>query len=140
MEQAAAAARALAQTDDLALTRALETAMVVCFLRPYAGDLSVPRAFRPPTNDGSTDAQVFRELMRLRDPVYAHTDEKADRSAGPITLAERGEIVQLSWQEGWQGFPRGLLPEVIALAERLRDEMRGSAEKVQALSTATSRR
>jgi hypothetical protein len=76
---------------------------------------------------------VFRELMRLRDKVYAHTDEKADRSAGPITLAERGEIVRLNPQQGWQPFPRGLLPDVIALAERLRDEMRVSGEKIQAL-------
>jgi hypothetical protein len=117
MEQAAAAARALARTDDVALALALETAMVVCFVRPYAGSLSVPRAFRPPTNDGSQDARVFRELMRLRDKVYAH--DGGD------------EIVDLNWEEGWQGFPRGLLPEVVALAERLRDEMRVSAEKTQ---------
>jgi hypothetical protein len=62
---------------------------------------------------------VFRELMRLRGKVYAHDDGD--------------EIVDVNWQEGWQAFPRGLLPEVVALAERLRDEMRLSAEKIQTM-------
>jgi hypothetical protein len=133
MEQAAAAARALAQTNDVALARALETAMVVCFLRPYAGELSVPRSFRPPTNDGSTDARVFREMMRLRNQVYAHKDEQEGHSSGPIAIDEESEIVDLNWREGWEAFSRELLPDVIVLAEKLRDEMRVSAAKIQAM-------
>jgi hypothetical protein len=52
MRQAAAAARALEHESDGDLARALETAMMVCFMRPFTkSDLQVRAEFFPTGRD-----------------------------------------------------------------------------------------
>jgi hypothetical protein len=131
LDQARAAAQMLQNTSDLALARALETAIVVCFMRPFTNrDVRLPEGWLPPAEDQSDDALAFRALDALRDKVYAHTDRDSGREAGPITV-EEGEIVNIRWQEEWLPFPRERLPDVINLCLRLREEMVIQAGKAQ---------
>jgi hypothetical protein len=63
MAQAIAAARALLTEADGTLARVLETAMVVCFLRPFTGELRLPDTYTPPTPE---EAQLFDTQTGIR--------------------------------------------------------------------------
>lgn len=83
MEQAAAAARALENEHDGTLARALETAMAVCYMRPFTkSDLAVPDEYVPTTG---VDEAAHSHLKALRNKVYAHTDKYG--GAQPCDLA-----------------------------------------------------
>jgi hypothetical protein len=129
MDQAMAAAKALAKTQDAHLARALETAMTVCFMRPFtASDLQVPGKFFPEAGEGE---EAFWAVKSVRDKVYAHTDADGGRTAGPITLDWGTEIINLSWQEGWLPFPRDRIERFIVTCEEVRDSMRIGAGAIQ---------
>jgi len=127
MTQAIAAGRALKNEQDGTLARALETAMVVCFMRPFTGTLKLPDDYAQP---GPEDAKFFRGVKALRDKVYAHTDEGTGREASAITI-EEGEIVNLSWNEVWMPLPRDGLEYFIEVCERLKGNMHLDAAKAQ---------
>jgi len=129
MDQAMAAAKALEDTQDAHLARALETAMTICFMRPFtASDLQVPSKFFPEAGEGE---DAFWAVKALRDKVYAHTDDHGGRTAGPITVDFGEEIINLSWQEGWVPFPRDRIARFIAICEEVRDNMRIGAGAIQ---------
>jgi hypothetical protein len=128
MTQAIAAARALQVESDGTLARVFETAMVVCFMRPFTGSLRLPEEYGRP---GPGDAEFFRDIKRLRDKVYAHTDEGTGREASHVTVEYKGEIVNLGWKEAWTSFPRDRLEFFIGICERLKENMHIDASKAQ---------
>lgn len=129
MQQAAAAARALQEEEDGTLARALETAMAVCYMRPFTtSDLQVPDEYIP---TGGIDGEAHDHLKVLRDKVHAHTDKSSGRKIESFTIEVEGEIAQLSWREGWLPFPRENLAFVIELCERQAQKMRIDAAMLQ---------
>jgi hypothetical protein len=76
MEQAIAAAQALTVETDGRRARALETAIAVCYMRPFTGrrPVRLPDEYVP---SAPLDAQGHAELKTPRNKVYAHTDRAA---------------------------------------------------------------
>lgn len=120
MRQAEAAARALSELPDAedggALARALETAIAVCYYRPFDAKNKtgfLRKNWRPEREEGR---EVHRQLRKLRMQVYAHTDPAGGRKGSAIfstgDAGEIGETVTLA--EEWLPIPRGDLPAIIA--------------------------
>ena len=130
MDQAAAAARALEAESDGVLARALETAMVVCYQRPFTkSDLQLSGEYIPTSGE---DARAHADLQRLRNKVYAHTDNASGRQAKiEVRPPHADDIIQVVWTEEWLPFPRESLPYVIALCERLAERLRSDAARTQ---------
>jgi hypothetical protein len=133
MEQAVEAARAIQHEADreaageepnVELLRALETAVAVCYWRPFTQS-SIGRL--DPVADGPSEesglGELHRRLRRMRDKVYAHTDEEAGRD---VTVRDLGPGTSFI-TEGWEPLPRDWLPSVIALAEGQADRFRAEA-------------
>jgi hypothetical protein len=108
--------------------RALETAIAVCYWRPFTnsniGQLD-------PVEDGPAEStrlgDLHRALQKMRDEVYAHTDKTSGRDAGVREHTTDSGITGLAFSEAWWAFPREWLPAVIALAEGQRDRFRADA-------------
>jgi hypothetical protein len=89
MEQAAAAARALEQEEDMNLARALETAIAVCYMRPFTkGGGKVPDRFIP---RDQPQADYHRQLRDLRHKVHAHPDKTGPRTVTMNLEDQSGE-------------------------------------------------
>jgi hypothetical protein len=115
IRQARAAAVALEHEDDMHLARALETAMIVCFMRPFsAGDLRVPRAFFPK----GEDADHVRGIKAHRDKIYAHTDNIGGRHAKSVSFIIDGTEIHAHFEEGWNAISRAAVPDFVALCDR----------------------
>jgi hypothetical protein len=93
MEQAIEAARAIerdAQREsaggepNVQFVRALETAIAVCYWRPFTPSSST--GFLSAVRDGpplsSEFNQLHHQLKTMRDRAYAHTDKRSGRDAG----------------------------------------------------------
>jgi hypothetical protein len=133
MQQAEAAARALeAETENLPLMRALETAMAVCYVRAFTpstlGTLS--SQYEPTTPPDSDLHAWFRER---RDKEYAHTDKKSSRVASVKVVGWEGDVVNVMLHEQWDAFPRDLIPAAVDLFQRHRDRLREDGTKIQVL-------
>jgi hypothetical protein len=119
MEQAAAAARALqADTgDDDAFRRALETALSVCYMRPFTKGMKLPDKYVPTE---WPDADFHAGLRELRHKVYAHTDNKggSGRTASIRATGDSGDVVHLEYREEWMPFPVEDIPAVISFFVR----------------------
>jgi hypothetical protein len=127
MDQAAAAARALkAESKDVALMRALETAIVVCYMRAFTKSSlgTLPSEYVP------APESVHTELKRLRDKVYAHTDAASERSASTQAATREGDVVEVQWREQWRPLSREALPTLIAHFEHLGDAYRTEAATI----------
>jgi hypothetical protein len=75
MRQAAAAAEALAnEHQNVHLMRALETAVVVSYWRPFASGNAVRLDPAEWTPQDPQEIAAHETLKALRDKVYAHTD------------------------------------------------------------------
>jgi hypothetical protein len=141
VEQAAAAALALdSETDNVPLIRALETAVAVCYARPFtSGDLVGrldPVKWKP---DLGIDWLHFA-LIDLRMRVYAHTDVDSGREIGPQLEVE----TQLGdrdarWMEEYWAFPRTWIPHVIELCDEQGERFRVSAAELDARISGTVR-
>jgi len=129
--QAIAAARALQVENDGTLARALETAMVISFMRPFTGTVRLPDGYSAPP--GAAEAQLFDEMKALRDKVYAHTDRDTGRQAGPISVHVEGETVNLTWHEAWVPLSRDRLDFFIEVCEGLKESMQLDAGKAQVI-------
>jgi hypothetical protein len=132
MRQVIAAATYL-ETEHLNgdLCRALETAIVVCYARPFdprnkigaLGNDWVP-------NDAS--AELHEILLAARDKVYAHTDRTRARD-----VIDVGALIDIehAYAEQWYSLDRGKLPGITKLAEthlaRLRDEANKREEQLR---------
>lgn len=139
MEQAMAAARLLADLEDDgtgAMPRALETAIGVCYMRPFKrAPMALPREYVP---TASPYAERHATLEKLRDEVYAHTDKTSGRETSPMALEVDGEIVTVRWQEQWLPLPREILPAIIEHMTECRDFFRMEAARIQVALDADS--
>jgi hypothetical protein len=140
MEQTIEAARAIqregeqdatGQEPNVELVRALETAIAVCYWRPFTNS-SIGQL--DPEGDGPAEAtgrELHRTLKRMRDKAYAHTDTASGRDASVKEHTTDSGISGLVFTEGWWAFPREWLPDVIALAEGQRDRFRAEASDIR---------
>jgi hypothetical protein len=114
MRQARAAITALLATteeDDVNLMLALETAVVVCYARPFTEGEGVGRLDAEWAPEDDHDASVHEELLYLRDKAGAHTDKKSGRD-----VVERFELYDdglTGFQESWQALDRELLRTIV---------------------------
>ena len=128
MRQAAAAARALEHEPDVELARALETAMMVCFMRPFTkSDLQIPAKFLPT----GEDLEHLESIKARRDKVYAHTDEEAGRWAEAVSYTVEGNQVSMHFREGWDAINRAVVPDFVALCERMENDFQLNAGAIQ---------
>jgi len=100
MEQAIAAAQALTVETDGRRARALETAIAVCYMRPFTGRRRLPDEYVP---SAPLDAQGHAELKTLRNKVYAHTDKAAGRHVFVEAASRDGDVVNINTAR--PGFP-----------------------------------
>lgn len=109
MAQAAAAARALEVEEEYQLARALETAIAVCYMRPFTQSslTTLPAEFEP---TAPAEAEIHAELHRLRDQVYAHTDKAGGRSSSMDISSVADETVGFAWREQWVPLDRRRSP------------------------------
>ena len=131
MEHVIAAATAIEREEnaaipDHALIRALETALVVCYWRPFS---SSNRAGHLRDSD-ALDPELHGHMRTLRNQAHAHIDTASGRRAGvtpPSTSRGMGGFVLT---ESWWSFPQAWLPRVIDVAERQRDAFRAEAMSI----------
>jgi hypothetical protein len=140
MEQAEAAARALeAETENLPLMRALETAIAVCDARAFTkttlGTLS-PQ-YVPVTPPDSDLHAWFRDR---RDKEYAHTDKKGSRIASVEGGRLDGNVVTVMLREQSEPSPRELIALAIELFQRQRHRLREEGTREGVRPAASSRR
>jgi hypothetical protein len=115
MRQAHAAITALLATteeNDVNLMLALETAIVVCYARPFTLGQGVGRLGEEWAPKEASERAVHDELLNLRDQAYAHTDERSGRD-----VVERADLYDdglTGFEESWQALDRELLRTVIA--------------------------
>jgi hypothetical protein len=130
MRQAAAAARALEHESDGDLARALETAMMVCFMRPFTkSDLQVRAEFFPT----GRDLEHLQNIKAHRDKVYAHTDEEAGRWAEAVLYTVEGSNGSMHFREGWNAINRAVVPDFVALCERIENDFHQWATGIQVM-------
>ncbi len=115
MRQAAAAARLLNQQADGHARRALETAISVCYARPWlpsnlGGKLR--DKWRPAD---APDRDLHKRLLNLRHKTYAHTDPAGGRKG--LAHIEPAENV-LGIGEQWMPLRPGELPAIADLCDR----------------------
>lgn len=128
IRQVVAAAERLGELEptDVNFVRALETAIAVCYWRPFSRNNAIgplPTQWEPETADG---LKVHRRLEHLRDKVGAHTDPAGGRKAqANLLLNAEGELVDVGIAEEWDPLAHDELPAITATcrhqAERFLD-------------------
>ena len=133
MRQAAAAAEALAnEHQNVHVMRALETAVVVCYWRPFASRNAVRLDPAEWTPRDQQEIAAHETLKALRDKVYAHTDSVIKIGGEKVRArdVERiedllGTLEEIDWNapeaplmftEGWVPLNREALPGIAAFA------------------------
>ena len=87
MQQARAAIIALLETtdddneDDLDLILALETAIVICYARPFTHGEGVGRLGEEWAPEDEDKRAMHDEMLVLRNQLYAHTDMRSGRDS-----------------------------------------------------------
>jgi hypothetical protein len=130
MAQASAAAVALRAdtSDDETWRRTLETAMAVCYMRPFtSGEWKLPGKYAP---KAKAENQLHRRLDDLRNKVYAHSDEASSRRASMKTVATCAGIATISYGSAWWAFPVEDLPAVQALCHDQRQRFLTDAASI----------
>jgi hypothetical protein len=110
------------------LCRALETAIVVCYARPFGKRNAVGALGDnwPPIVERFPD--LHAQLLSLRDEVYAHTDRTRARD-----VVDVGELLGLetpAFTEGWHPIDRSALPAISELARQLEQCLDAAAERL----------
>ncbi|MGH9320577.1 MAG: hypothetical protein ACRD3V_11920 [Vicinamibacteria bacterium] len=117
MRQVIAAAETLAEEHHHGdLCRALETAIVVCYARPF-GRKNAVGALGRKWEPLKQFPKLHAELLRLRNKVYAHTDKTEARQV--VDIAAMLGLESPAWTEGWHPINREALPPIIALARQM---------------------
>ena len=136
MEQTIEAARAIereikmqaqGQGQSWQFTRALETAVAVCYWRPFTRSSTMGAL--DPTGDSPPEhglCELHWSLESMRNEVYAHTDKSSGRDAA-IRAGDEG----FALLESWKPLPPHWLPSIIALAEAQRDRFRAEAFEIE---------
>jgi hypothetical protein len=122
MYQASAAARLLLLQgpDDVHAARALETAMVICYARPFGRNNGIgplPVKYAPQDERGRAMHDV---LLMLRSKAYAHTDAESGREITNITGMGGGKARD-RYGERWFSINRDAIPATIELCEAQAD-------------------
>jgi hypothetical protein len=132
MDQTAEAAHAIvvahrSGNPNLQLIRALETAVVVCYWRPFSQSNSMGH-LRP---KDALDASLHKAMEQMRNSAYAHIDASSGRTAG-ITPHPTSEGVQgLAFTESWWELPVEWFPQIVRIAAAQRDAWRAEAESIR---------
>jgi hypothetical protein len=114
MAQAATAAEALTgEREDSVLGRALETACVVIYARPFTAN-KIGRLGDEWAPTDPEERALHDELYRKRDQVYAHSDETPMRDVVDIG-ASIGKDYPV-YAEQWHPVNREVLPAFIRMA------------------------
>ena len=112
---------------NLSLLRALETAVVVCYWRPFAQSNTLGHLRKSDAHDPALHAQ----MKTWRNQAHAHTDESSGRTAGIKKIVTPTGIEGLAFSEGWWDTPPGEeLPRIIDAAIRQRDAWRAEADGI----------
>jgi hypothetical protein len=125
MRQVMAAVEALSKEHQNGyLCRALETAIVVCYARPFGSKNKVGpigKKWAPL----KSFPKLHAELLRLRDKVYAHTDKTEARQ-----VVDAGKMIgaESAWTEGWHAIRREALPVIHELARQLEASLGAAVE------------
>ena len=132
MEQAVAAARALeSETKNLELMWALETAVAVCYARPFSRSerrpKRLPEEYQPTDERGR---ELHTVLYDLRRKTYAHTDKASGRKAELRVYdgADGSRVVKLSYE--WLPFPREWIDPVVQLCSDQRSRFIDEATRI----------
>jgi hypothetical protein len=115
MRQAAAAATLLDMQIDVHARRALETAISVCYARPWLDSNKSGKLkdkWRPAVGP---DRDLHDRLLELRRNTYAHTDPDGGRKA-VVSITEPEGFVGIG--EEWRPLPRSDLEAIADLCER----------------------
>jgi hypothetical protein len=118
MVECRAAVEYLRERDDLPgdVRRALETAAPVAYARPWGKTNTIgglAEHWLPESPSGRT---LHRELVKLRDKLYAHTDEEF----GARCVADVSKMLGTPgpfYAPAWRPLNLDSLPEISALAE-----------------------
>ncbi len=121
MKQAIAATEALErEASSVPLMLALETAIVVCYARPFTSSslLRLPvDEYRP---DREALAFYHDSLYEMRNRKYAHTDKDSERDALVLLHGDVGdqhEASSVGWTWTWKPLSREWLPSIRSLCE-----------------------
>ena len=128
MDQVIAAAESIQRehrstTQDLELIRALETAVVVCYWRPFSQSNTVGHL----RESDAEDPTLHADMKKLRNQAYAHTDRSSGRTAGIKEVIASTGVEGLVFTEGWWSLPDQWLPGIVDVAIRQRDKWRAEA-------------
>jgi hypothetical protein len=113
MRQAAAAARLLERRHDFHARRALETAISVCYARPWTRNQigKLEDAWLP---EVGPYRDLHDRLLKLRNKTYAHTDRDGGRKA----VAQSGPGNVVGFGEMWERLPASEVTAIVELCER----------------------
>ena len=122
MEQVRAAVLASRNTNEPRLLQALETAIVVCYMRPFTGHYQLPGKYVP-------KCDLHRRLREARGNLYAHTDQVPGRKAYVVSSDPETGLHVFGEESHLRGLPLHSWEPVLRLADRLRD--RFDAESIE---------
>jgi hypothetical protein len=133
MEQVIEACRAierehLSRAPNGQLIDALETAVAVCYWRPFSKRNTMGWL----ETDDALDPELHAFLKNLRNKVYAHTDKASGRTADVRQHVTESGVEGLVFGESWWAALEDLLPRIIDVATRQRDAYR--AESIRLMS------
>ena len=136
MDQATAAIRALEQEPpNTPLSRALETAIAVSYMRPFTeSSLGTLPANYVPTNP--PDSIRHADMHWLRDKLYAHTDKEGGRGGSVQFLGVEEGRLNFMGQEESPTISRAAIPELADFFDRRRKEFLRDAGLLQAFGRA----
>jgi hypothetical protein len=128
MRQAQAAIRALLATteaDDVNLMLALETAIAVCYVRPFTPRQGVGQLGDEWLPEKAAARSLHDQLVDLRDRAYAHTDVDSGREV--VDRAELFDDGVEGFLESWLAMDRAVLPAVADMCRRQEDRFQAAA-------------
>lgn len=106
------------------LIEALQTAVVVCYWRPFSR--SNTAGFLDESD--ALDPELHAELKTLRDQAHAHIDTASGRTAGITSTMMLMGVGAPVFTESWWSNVEELLPGIVDVAERQRDSFRAAAQ------------
>jgi len=132
MEQAAAAATSLQRVHWSGLRRALETAVAVCYARPFTEGTDLDRKKWAPRERSANE--LHWSLIELRNTLYAHTEPDTGRreiiDLGRIFIDDI-EISSRIYGEQYYSIPAEILLAIVALAEERQATFRAKADDLE---------
>jgi hypothetical protein len=132
MRMAAAAARLLQQTEEVYRSRALETAIVVCYMRPFTKSNTVGALGRKWHPKDDAGRRLHRSLYSARNSTHAHTDLISYRKA-VNTAALLGDYTASArrYAEEWRPLDRAVLPALVPFFEARADAFRAGKDAAE---------